>query len=349
MKVGIVCPYDLGRPGGVQDQVVRLRRWLTELGHDVVLVGPGEAGPDGAVLLGRSRVLKANQSSAPISLDPRVGRQLAEALEDVDVMHIHEPLMPVVGVSATRNIDVAKVGTFHADPPRWVRRGYRGTRRFARTMINHLHVTTATSTVSASAVAPFADPVIVPNGVDVADYTHGPKTPGRVAFLGRDDQRKGLDVLLDAWPAIVDAVPEATLSVIGAERTNDDPTVRFLGWVSEEVKQRELALAEVYCAPNLGGESFGIVLVEAMASGCAIVASAIPAFAHVTGGSAVLVAPGDALGLGEAVIGLLSDDQARAALQARAQRRVEAFDGPAVASRFVSLYEEAVTSHQGLT
>lgn len=343
MRVAIVCPYDLGRDGGVQDQAIRLKGWLGALGHESVLVGPGLDGPDDAVLLGAVRVVKANRSTTPISFDPRVGGQLKEIFEDVDVAHIHEPLMPSVGIAATRVGSVPKVGTFHADPPRWVRRSYKGARLLARTLVSKLDVTTATSSVSLSAVSSFVDPIVVPNGIDTTLYGGLAKQANSVAFLGRDDPRKGLDVLLEAWPTVADRVDGATLTVIGSDRPSDREDVTFLGRVPEETKRDVLARSAVFCAPNLGGESFGIVVAEAMASGCATVASAIPAFAHVTGGAGELVAPGDAEGLASRIVELLSDDDRREALAARALARASTFDGATVAQAYVDAYESALS------
>jgi phosphatidylinositol alpha-mannosyltransferase len=166
-----------------------------------------------------------------------------------------------------------------------------------------------------------------------------------VCFLGRDDHRKGLDVLLDAWPTIADAVPHARLTVMGALRESHRDDVVYMGTVSEEDKARVLGMSEVYCAPNLGGESFGIVLAEAMASGCAVVASAIPAFAHVGGEAIEMVAPGDPVGLAWRVIEVLLDDDRRTALQAAAASRARAFDGVSVATQFVDAYAEAIDTH----
>lgn len=342
MRVAIVCPYDLGRDGGVQDQAIRLQRWLDELGHESVLVGPGKDGPDGAILLGTARVVKANRSATPISFDPRVGGRLKEIFAQVDVAHIHEPLMPSVGIAATRVGTVPKVGTFHADPPKWVRRSYKGARLLARTLVGKLDVATATSSVSLSAVSPFIDPVIVPNGIDASLYGGADKTPLSVSFLGRDDPRKGLDVLLGAWPRVADAFPEAVLTVMGSSRETDRSDIRYLGRVTEEAKREELAASEIFCAPNLGGESFGIVVAEAMASGCAPVVSAIPAFAHVTAGAGELVAPADALGLAERIIELLGDEYRRTSVQDAAKQRARAFDGPTVAALYVDAYERAI-------
>lgn len=342
MKVGLVSPYDLGRPGGVQDQVIRLAGWLGDAGHEPRIVGPGTEGPDGAVLLGATTVVPANRAKTPIRLDPRVGRELTAALSDVDVIHVHEPLMPAVSPAALRVDGPAKVATFHADPPGWVRRLYRHGRTGVRLAVRNATVVTAVSPIAGSSIDGVVEYRIIPNGIDVSRYQAGPKIPGRVAFLGRDDERKGLPVLLEAWPIVRDAVPDATLSVLGASREEPIAGVEFLGWVGDDVKEAELAGASVFCAPNLGGESFGIIVAEAMASACAIVASSIPAFEHVAGPAVRFVAPGDPADLAEQIIGLLLDTDMAARFGSAAEARVQRFDGSSVAAEYVSAYEDAI-------
>lgn len=343
MRVAVVCPYDLGRRGGVQDQATRLVRWLGAADHEAVLIGPGETGPDGAVLLGKAMVIRANRSAAPITLKPASVARVREATEGADVVHVHEPLMPAVGPAALKLGPGAKVATFHADPSRAVRGMYSLGRSLARLLLSQATVLTAVSEIAASAVRRVRPVRIVPNGIDVAEYGGGAAVPGRVVFVGRDDPRKGLDVLLEAWPVIVAALPTATLEVVGAERPQELPGVRFLGSISEAGKRSALASAQVMAAPNTGGESFGVVLLEGMASGCAVVASGIPAFATLLAGSGELVAPGDADGLARAVIRLLEDDDRRRSLVAAARERAMAFDGPVVARRYLDAYEEALT------
>lgn len=342
MKVGLVSPYDLGRPGGVQDQVIRLAGWLREAGHDPRVVGPGTEGPDGAILLGPTTVVSANRAKTPIRLDLRVGRELTAALADVDVIHVHEPLMPAVSPAALRVEGPAKVATFHADPPGWVRRLYRHGRSGVRLAVRNAAVITAVSPIAGSSIDGVVEYRIIPNGIDVSRYEKGPKAAGRVAFLGRDDERKGLPVLLEAWPIVRDAIPEATLSILGASRDQPVAGVEFFGWVGDEVKEAELASASVFCAPNLGGESFGIIVAEAMASGCAIVASTIPAFEHVAGPTAVFVAPGDSAELAEQIIELLLDSAMAARLGSSAAERVQRFDGSSVAGDYIAAYEDAI-------
>jgi len=346
MRVAVVSPYDLGEPGGVQDQAMRLVGWLGKAGHEAVLVGPGTHSPVDAVLLGPSTTIDTNRSRAPIGLGRGTSAAVREALAGFDVVHVHEPFVPMVSLAALRTEGPAKVATFHADPSRWVRRFYQLGSGAAGRALRKASVVTAVSPVAGSAIERLADYRIVPNGIDVGDYGDGPKVAGRVTFLGRDDERKGLSVLLDAWPAIIAAVPEGTLHVIGAERGTDLPGVTFLGTVTEADKRAALGASTVHCAPNLGGESFGLVVLEAMASRSAIVASAIPAFEYVAGDAAVFVAPGDVATLATAVIDLLGDPQ-RATSAGRVGRlRSEQFDGGTVASAYIEAYEEAVSLEQ---
>lgn len=342
MKVAVVSPYDLDRHGGVQDQARRLVRWLSGAGHEAILVGPGTEEAEDTVLLGPARVISANRSAVPITLNFRIRGRLDEVVGDADIAHIHEPLMPLVGPAALRVEGPAKVATFHADPSRLVRSGYRFGRPVLRRILRSASAVTAVSPVAASAIERVVPCRLVPNGIDLHEYATGPKVHGHVAFLGRDDPRKGLDVLLAAWPRIMSVVPEARLSVIGAARPDPPPGVEFLGAVDDEEKRSVLRSASVLAAPNLGGESFGIVVAEGMAAGCAVVASAIPAFVTVLGDSGVLVAPGDANGLGEAVAGLLFDPDRVAALGGAARRRATRFDGAEVAGAYLDVYAEAL-------
>lgn len=346
MRIGLVCPYDLGNFGGVQDLVTSLARWLGEEGHEAWVVGPGE--DDDLVRgVGRSLVVPINQSAAPIALGPGIGRRVRAALKGADVVHVHEPFVPAASLAATRTAGAALVGTFHADPSQLIRRVYRVGAPALGRIVRRFDVVTAVSPVASSALAPFTEARLVPNGIDTAAFDPRAGMPHRVAFLGRDDARKGLDVLLAAWPTVRARVPDAELVVAAGGRTGDGAGVRFLGGVGPGGRRELLADASIYCAPNLGGESFGIVLVQAMASRCAIVASAIPAFAHVLGGAGVLVKPGDAAGLAQALVAILTDATRRAALQEAALARVGRFDRSAVVSGYMEVYADALERSSG--
>jgi phosphatidylinositol alpha-mannosyltransferase len=251
--------------------------------------------------------------------------------------------MPRVSLTVLRRAAVPLVGTFHSDVSAVGAGVYRFGKPLTSRWFRRLAVMTAVSTVAARVVEYTGRVRIIPNGIDVADYAPSAKNANSVIFLGRNDERKGLHVLLDAWPHIRRARPEANLTVVGAERVGPSlPGVTFVGRVPEAEKIDRLTGAGVYCAPNLSGESFGIVLVEAMAAGCAVVASALPGFVSVAGDTARFVAPGDAAGLADAVVALLDAPDEMAAMSEAAQIRVQRFDGSVVAAAYLSAYEEAI-------
>lgn len=343
MRVGIVCPYDLGVPGGVQQLVRELAERLRQAGDDVLVVGPGQPAGDGEVGVGATVTVRANQSRAPVSFDPRAFRATRRHLAAVDVIHVHEPFVPLVGWAGLWSKKPV-VATFHADPAPWTRRLYSILATPARAVLGKA-VVTAVSEVAASALPPkWGQVSVIPNAIDTGGYALDlERHPHRVAFLGRDDPRKGLDVLLAAWPRVISAVPEAELVVMGAERVSTQPSVRFLGRVSDEVKRRTLAGAAIYVAPNLGGESFGLVVAEGMAAGCAVIASDIAAFRPVLGEAGVLVEPGDVSALAFEIVDLLGDPERRESLGAKAVASAVRFDWTPVVSAYRDAYESALS------
>ena len=345
MKVGLVSPYDLGLPGGVQDVVLGLARYLDSQGGDVVVVGPGQPVEDPGVevrSLGDTMTIPANGSKVPVSVSVTVRSRLVEAVKDVDLMHIHEPLTPLVGWAALSVRDVPKVVTFHADAPKWVRTLYRVLAPAGRWALDGV-VTTAVSPVSASAVPEsWGKPTIVPNALDVSSFDlDESRSANQIAFLGRDEPRKGLDVLLDAWPDIRAAAPEASLEAMGPNR-DPSPGVSFHGRTDEVSKRRILARSAVFVAPNLKGESFGMIVAEAMAAGCAIVASDIPAFRHVARNAARYFPPGDSGELAAQVASLLTEPEEAQRLGELAKHLVRRFDWGEVADLYRAVYQEAM-------
>ena len=333
MRIGLVSPYDLDRPGGVQAQVLGLARRLAEAGHDAVVVGPG-AGADRSV--GRVVAVPANGSIVPLG----VGR-VAAALDDRDVVHVHEPLQPLSWPALGSGRP--SVATFHADVPGWARSVLAGGsgvvgRRLRRSVL------TAVSDVAAAPWERMGLEVRrVPNGVEVPAGIEAQPEPGRVVFVGRDEPRKGLDVLLEAWPRVLDRHPGAELVLVGTDR-DGGPGTRSLGTVAEGVKWTVLAGASVLCAPNLRGESFGIVLVEAMAAGCVVVASDLPAFRSVVGVDGVFVPPGDPGALAAAVGRLLSDEPGRYRIAEAARRRALRYRWEAVVGAYEAAYADALAA-----
>ena len=339
MKVAVVCPYAFDSPGGVQDQVRRIVSWLCDEGHVAWAVAPGEGGPPGTRSVGGFQEIRANRSRAPITLDPRAASAVAKATAEADVVHVHEPFMPVVGPAAVLGSGPPVVGTFHADPSRLVRAVYKGTAGLLRRVVDRMSAVTAVSPVAASAVEHLTDLQVVPNGIDLEMYAPGvDRVPGRVVFLGRDDPRKGLDVLLQGWPLVMSEQPDASLVVVGAERESGPAGVRFAGRLSEEEKISELGAATTLVAPNLGGESFGIVVLEGMAAGCAIVASDIPAFRHVAGDAARFAPPGDPTALAEAIASTLTEPGLAASMAARGGLQAKRFGRDAVLGGYLDAY-----------
>ncbi len=342
MRVGLVCPYDLGKPGGVQAQVLGLAEHVGSADTDVVIVGPGLPPDREGVDLGRTLSVPGNRSKVPLSVDPRAVSRLRAACEELDLLHVHEPLMPIVSLAALR-VGKPVVATFHAAPGRMGAALYRLTgSHLPRILGRNLAGVTAVSPTAARLLTEHLDVTIVPNGVDVSTFAANlDRIPSRVCFLGRDEKRKGLDVLLAAWPTVSRAVPGSELVIMGADR--GDERAAWMGLVDDATKTEILASSAIYVAPNLGGESFGIVIVEAMAAGTPVVASDLDAFRDVGGDAVRYCTAGDPDSLATALIDLLGDEPRRAAMGERGRRRAGEFDWTRVTRAYREVYERALS------
>jgi phosphatidyl-myo-inositol alpha-mannosyltransferase len=342
MKVGLVSPYDLSVPGGVQAQVLGLASYLKRAGDEPVVIGPGLPAGIAGVDLGSSLSIPGNRSRVPLSFDPRVGGRIRAIAGDLDVLHVHEPLMPLISLLSTHT-GTPVVATFHADPGRLGRSVYRFIDGLLPRLLGDTRIMTAVSETAASVLAGRTKQVaIIPNGIDVQSFEGArERIPGRVSFLGRDEPRKGLDVLLGAWPFVKSAFPDAELLVIGSDR--DTPGVRWMGRVDEEVKCDILASSSIFVAPQLGGESFGIVIAEAMAAGAAVVASDLVPFRSVGGDAIRFFTTGSPNALADAVTGLLQDPDELGRLSQLGAARAKAFDWEVVGSMYRSVYLRAIT------
>lgn len=348
MKVGVVCPYDLSSPGGVQQVTLELAGELRAGGDEVTVVGAGRYAShapgrdDTTVMAGRPFRVRANRSIVPLTISPLSWGRVRDALAKVDVIHVHEPLVPLVGWTALA-VDKPMVATFHADPRGWVTSAYRWAPLVGR-RLRRAAITAVSSTAAAAIPRSWGQVSIVPNAIDTASYRPPVgRVERRVCFLGRDDPRKGLDLILEAWPAIREQVPSAELKVLGARRDDAIPGVEYLGRVSEGEKKRILASSQVYVAPNTGGESFGIVVAEAMAAGCAVVCSDLGAFREVLGGAGRLVPVGDVPRLAGEVGALLRDPEAARTLGDAAIAAVARFDWAVVAAAYRRIYDRVVS------
>ena len=341
MRIAVVSPYALDVPGGVQQQVIGLVRQLRKLGEDAYAVAPGAGEEADRIDLGGWTGVRVNRSRAPLALSPPVVRRVKDAVSDADAVHIHEPFVPMVGWAALR-AGKPTVVTFHADPSRMVGAMYRWGRRALRRALRGA-VAAAVSRTALRAVEPLGiDPVEIPNALDVNSFrVPVERDPRRVVFVGRPDPRKGRDLLLAAWPDVRSKVPGASLVIIGGGDTPAAAGVRYLGRVTEEEKRLALASSGVLCAPNRGGESFGISIAEGMAAGCAVAASDLDAFSDVLAGSGLLFRNGDRGSLADALVRILTDPELRNRLAEAASARVRSFDWEKVTGRYVELYRRA--------
>jgi phosphatidylinositol alpha-mannosyltransferase len=351
------CPYSLTLFGGVQGQVLGLARALRAQGVDARIVAPCDGPPPepGITTVGPSTRLPSNGSVAPIATGRAVARRTIEALRTFrpDVLHLHEPLSPGPNHAALVGTTIPAVGTFHS--ARTGRNGWYETfRPGLKPMMRRLAVSTAVSEEAKRQVTLTfgGECEILPNGVDVPILAVGPVTPAAspaIVFVGRHERRKGLAVLVEAFVALE---RDADLWVIGDGALQEDlraravPRVHWLGRVSEEEKQARLRGATIACFPALEGESFGVVLLEAMAAGTAVVASDIDGYRTVSrhDQEALLVPPGDADALRVALRTLLDDPAHRARLVAEGARRADEFSMVHLAERFLPLYERAVAA-----
>lgn len=362
MRVGIVSPYAWDVPGGVQFHIRDLAEQLLELGHEVSVLAPADEDsplPPYVTSAGRAVPVPFNGSVARLTFGPlsatRVRRWLAAG--DFDVVHVHEPASPSLSILACWAATGPMVGTFHTANLK--SRAYSAFYPVLYPALEKLSARIAVSEDARRTVVEHigGDAVVIPNGVFVDRFGDAEANPawagagGTVAFLGRlDEARKGLPTLLAAWPAVVAAVPGARLLVAGRGDVDEardtlppevHGSVTFLGQVSETDKARMLRTADVYAAPNTGGESFGIVLAEAMAAGAVVVASELEAFSRVLdGGRAGLLVPvEDFAAFAAGITRLLRDAPLRSGLQAQARVQVRRFDWSTVAADIVAVYE----------
>ena len=362
MRIGLVCPYSFDVHGGVQNHVLDLAAELTGLGHEVAVLAPGERTdhlPPYVTTTGRTVPMPYNGSVARVSFGPlvagRVRRWLADGL--FDVVHIHEPATPSVSVLALWAARVPVVATFHTAQSRsWALETTAAT--FLRAGLAKIDGHIAVSDEARRTMARYldAEPSLIPNGVRVSRFTatDRPRRTGqRLAFVGRmDEPRKGLQLLLEAFPAIVGHLPSARLAVVGEgcarSHTRRLPRevvdrIDFLGPLDDRGKARVLAEADVLVAPNTHGESFGVVLLEALAAGAAVAASDLPAFRAVLGDGdhGALFRVGDADDLARAVSTLLDDEVGRRRVVDRGRAVAGEHDWAVLAPQVLDVYARA--------
>lgn len=365
MRVALVCPYDVAVPGGVQAHVLALAEHLGGAGDEVTVVAPAGEGTEPVVTgVGGSIGVPFNESVAPVALSPLAARR---ALREVrrfgpDVVHVHEPAIPVVSLTVTLRGPEPIIGTFHA----WSDsdRAYRLARPLLRPAIARLAARVA---VSAPAISHHAEALglpegafrRIPNGVEFDRFARAEPLPDlldvdrpTVLFVGRLERRKGLEELVRAFVHLKAERPTLRLLVVGdgPERARCQELlpatlrgdVLFLGKVAPEDLPRFYASADVFAAPALGGESFGLVLLEAMAAGLPVVATSIPGYASVVsdGVEGRLVEPGSGRALAAALDAVLENPSLREAMAAEGRRTAGRYDWSIVTRMTRDLYRE---------
>ncbi|MBA3280856.1 MAG: glycosyltransferase family 4 protein [Acidimicrobiia bacterium] len=357
MRIGMVCPYSLSVPGGVQEQVLGLARALRVKGHPTRVLAPVDGPPpDGWVTsLGNSIPTVANGSVAPIAPDPSAQLRLIRAVRDegFDVLHLHEPLAPGATMTACLLKPTPLVGTFHAAGSS---ASYVYFSPALKWMSSRLDIR---AVVSAEAEALAKEHLggtyeHLFNGVEIDRFAKADPWPTEaptIFFLGRHEPRKGLDVLLQALP-MLPADLQVWIGSDGPEterlrvRHAGDPRLSWLGRLSDEEKRRRLRAADVFCAPSLRGESFGVVLLEAMAARTAIVAADLSGYRLVVrpDRDGLLVPPGDVRALGTALARVLGDADLRDRLVASGNERATEFSMDRLADLYLGLYERVTTA-----
>ena len=361
MRVGLVCPYSLSLSGGVQTQVLGLGRVLRRLGVDTRILGPCDGPPPEAAVtpLGNSVPTAANGSMAAIAPDPSAALRTLRALRDerFDVVHLHEPYVPGPTLTALVVRPGPLVGTFHrAGESHW----YRLVRPVRRWTVDHLDVRVAVSAAAASTARTTfgGDYTVLWNGVDIEQFAGLPPWPSpgpTVLFVGRHEPRKGLGTLLDAAELLPSEVtvwvagdgPQSAALRGGAQRPG--AAVEWLGTVGESEKLRRLAAADVFCAPSLHGESFGVVLLEGLAAGAAVVASDLEGYRNVVrpGVDGYLTPPGDPGALAAAIRRALDAGGRHSPLAAAGRSRAREFGMDRLALRYLEISQQAAEAGRG--
>jgi phosphatidylinositol alpha-mannosyltransferase len=371
VKIALVSPYDFAYPGGVCIHISCLEQQFTRLGHDVKVIAPASKAISGFgdrfIPIGRPRPIPTSGSIARLTLSLKLSSRIKEVLEreKFDIIHLHEPLMPMLCTTVLRLSNTATVGTFHATNGR---PGYSLGRPFSKFFLKRwfrkLHGKIAVSQ-SAREFAHGHFPGyynIIPNGVDLEHFS--PEVAPieafndgklNILFVGRMEKRKGLNYLLDAFARVKEEVPNSRLIAVGPgtrlRRKYEKKVAKsgvkdvvFVGYASYDELPRYYQTADIFCAPATGSESFGIVLLEAMAMAKPIVASDIEGYAGVIsdGVDGALVPPRDSQGLAQALISLLNDGPRRHRMGAQGQAKAQGYGWDSIARQVLDYYKRVL-------
>lgn len=357
MRIGLVCPYSLTVPGGVQMQVLAMARELRARGHEARVLGPCDGPPPASFVtpLGNSLPTAANGSIAPLAPDPPAALRAIRVLNDegFDVVHVHEPLAPGPTLTTLLMHPAPIVGTFHAAGRSTSYRMLKGALSQLIKRIDHKVVVSKDALKLAQSHLG-GNYEILFNGVDIEQIQQVPPLPTEaptIFFCGRHEDRKGLRVLIEAF----DAMPDNTMLWVAGEgpdtiglmqQTAGHDRIQWLGRITDEDKFARLRGADVFCAPSLGGESFGVVLIEAMAANTTVVASALDGYRNVAthGLNALLAEPGSVDDLARQLQRSLDDEAVTVALRSAGMVRAQRFSMSSLVDRYVEIYERLIAN-----
>jgi phosphatidylinositol alpha-mannosyltransferase len=367
LKIGIVCPYSWDTPGGVQNHIRDLAEFLIQAGHQVSVLAPAideEKLPDYVVNAGKPISIPYNGAVARVLFGPVAFSRVRQWISngDFDLLHLHEPAIPSISLLACWAAEGPMVGTFHAAAKR--QKIIFAIGPILEPAIEKLSARIAVSEAARLTLTDHldTDAIVIPNGIYASRYHNGipdKKWQGNtIGFIGRfEEPRKGLSVLLAALPVIARFAPDVKVFVAGPGDPTDveksiDPQLRhrfeFLGKISEQEKANFMSSVSIYVAPNTGGESFGIILAEALAGGACVVASDIPAFEDLLGHGqfGALFKSEDSTDLAKVIIDLLRDDNKRSELATLGRSRGQSFDWEIIAEQIFSVYEMSIVGSE---
>lgn len=374
MKIGLVCPYNIERNGGVLEVILSLKTGLEKRGHKVKIITPYPRNHDiepnkDVIFAGTStdfRTLSFSTTTSQVSSTADTEEIDAMlAAEKFDILHFHEPWMPLLSRQLLQRSKSVNIGTFHAKVSEAMisRTIIKVVTPYLKSVQKYLHELTAVSDSAAEYVTGMTDqPVtIIPNGIDLAKYRKVPKSKGdgtkTILFVGRLERRKGVQYLLRAYGQLAQEVSDVRLIIAGdgperekLELIVDDlklPNVSFLGYVSEDLKLELLGEADLFCSPAVFGESFGIVLLESMATDTVCVAGNNSGYADLMEdlGAVSIVNPHDTEEFARRLKLLLTEESLRQLWRKWAKDYVEGFDYPGIVERYEEFYKEALKRH----
>jgi len=372
MRIGFVSPYAWDIPGGVQAHIRDLAQYFRGAGHEVSILAPATSeelpNDESVVYAGKPVAIPYNGAVARVLFGPVAASRVRQwiAKGEFDILHLHEPAIPSLSLLACSIAEGPMVGTFHVAAPR--QKVAFAIAPLLEPVIEKLRARIAVSEIARETLRIHldTDAVVIPNGIDSQffrkpDAHRSESSDVVIGFIGRfDEPRKGLDVLIEALPQIVRRLPNVKVLVAGPGEASEAlarvpapfrSRVAFIGRLNEEEKAKFFKSIDIYVAPNTGGESFGIILAEAMAAGCAIVASNLPAFELLLDGGRLgrIFENGESGSLAEQIVELGLDPKARANLGLTSEQSADRFDWQTVGPEIMNVYLHAIGEGERVT